>query len=329
MALKVLATDYSWPIVDRQREILADAGIEFVTASGTGEDALVEQVVDADGLINGLAQITDRILHAAEKCKIVSRCGVGVDNIAIKSANELGIAVTYIPDYCVEEVADHVTAVMLALNRRLIQFDRSVKETGWHSRDTSVPISRLRDMTLGIVGLGRIGRAVSLRARSFGLNVLAADPIVSAEDAAEAGARLADLPDLLRESDFVTVHAPLTPETQNMIGEAELATMEPTAFLINASRGPLIDESALYQALTDGGIAGAGLDVLVDESAADDSPLLGLDNVLITPHVAFLSREALIELEERSAQAVVDVLQGRTPRNLANFEILGRSRAGI
>ena len=329
MTFKVLATDYSWKGVRRIEAMMAGAGIELVMAEGASEDALAEQATDADGIITGLAQITGRALRAAGRCKVVSRGGVGVDNIDVATATELGIAVAYVPDYCVGEVADHVMAMLLALNRGVAQFDRAVRETGWRSRDAEWRIARLSGTTLGIVGLGRIGRAVALRAAPFGMRVLASDPVVPAGEALGAGAVLVELPELLERSDFVTLHAPLTDATRNMIGERELAAMKPTAFLINASRGPLVDEAALYAALASGGIAGAGLDVLADEGDADANPLPRLPNVVVTPHVAYLSQEALTELEERVAQAVVDVLSGRAPRNLANPGVLGRSRAGF
>ncbi len=329
MSLKVLGTDYSWNVGGRQEGILSDAGISLVTAEGSSEDALVEQVTDVDGLIIGLAQITDRVLRAAPNCKVVSRGGVGVDNIDVATATDLGIAIAYVPDYCVGEVADHVMAMLLAWNRRLVQYDRSVRDEGWAFRRSDLGITRLSGMTLGIIGLGRIGRAVACRAAPFGMEVLATDPVVSAEQASSLGATLVDLSDLLERSDYVTVHAPLNRQTRNMIGAPELASMKPTAFLINAARGPLVDETALYEALTSETIAGAGLDVLTDEPSADSNPLLRLPNVFITPHVAYLSLEARTELEVRGAQAVVDVLQGRPPRNLANPEVLGRSRAGF
>ena len=210
MTLKVLGTDYSWNVVQRQENILADAGISLVTAEDSSEDALIEQVSDADGLITGLAQITDRVLRAATKCKVVSRGGVGVDNIDIATATELGIAVAYVPDYCVGEVADHVMAMLLGWNRRLVQFDRSVRDVGWEVRDSEFSIARLSGMTLGIIGLGRIGRAVALRAAPFGMEVLASDPVVTAGQASSLGATLVDTHSLLLRSDYVTVHAPLT-----------------------------------------------------------------------------------------------------------------------
>ena len=249
-----------------------------------------------------------------------------MDNIEVATATDLGIAVAYVPDYCVGEVADHVMAMLLAWNRRLVQFDRSVRDVGWAFRNRDLGITRLSGMTLGIVGLGRIGRAVAFRAAPFGMEVLASDPVVSREQASSLGATLVDLPDLLQRSDYVSVHAPLTFRTRNMIGAPELASMKPTAFLINASRGPLIDESALYEALASGSIAAR---CARRRPSADSNPLLRLPNVFVTPHVGYLSQEAQTELEIRVAKAVVDVLQGRPPRNLANPEVVGRSRAGF
>ncbi|CAI8046988.1 Glyoxylate reductase [Geodia barretti] len=181
---------------------------------------------------------------------------------------------------------------------------------------------RLRGKTLGIVGFGRIGQAVAKKANAFGLRVLAADPVVSSATVESLGATSVDLATLLRESDFVSLHAPLTQETRNLIGLNEMSLMKPEAFLINAARGPLIDENALYKALTDGTIAGAGLDVMVDNVPAQDHPLLSLDNVIITPHVAFFSQESTLELEQRAAAEVVSVMHGRMPDNLVNAAVL-------
>jgi D-3-phosphoglycerate dehydrogenase len=260
---------------------------------------------------------------------VVSRYGVGVDNIAVDTATELGIVVTYVPDYCVEEVADHVMGLLLAWNRRIVLFDRATKTKGWGSEGLGMRIMRLRGKKLGVVGFGRIGRSVCAKALAFGLEVLASDPYLSADALAKDGARMVDLPDLLKESDFVTLHSPLTPDTTNLIGRAELEQMKPEAFLINAARGPLIDESALYDALTSGSIAGAGLDVLVDLAPPLDHRLAQLENVIVTPHTAFFSQEAVLELEERAAGEVVRVFQGRMPDNLVNPAVLPQARMKV
>ena len=322
MTYKVLVTDYVWPSVEPEQAVLAQIGAELVVAPNGGEDTLADLAKDVDGILTCFAQVTDTVLRAAEKCVVVGRYGVGVDNIAVNTATELGMAVTYVPDYCVEEVSDHVMGLLLAWNRRVAYFDRLVKTAGWGSLSLTMPILRLRGKKLGIVGFGRIGQAVCRKALAFGLEVLTSDPFVPAEVATQLGGKMVDMPTLLKESDFVTLHSPLIPETRNMIGAAELALMKPTAFLINCARGPLIDEDALYDALANNRIGGAGLDVLVDAHPAPDHPLLRLENAIITPHVAFFSEEAVLELEERAAGEVAAVLQGRMPENLVNRDVL-------
>jgi D-3-phosphoglycerate dehydrogenase len=322
MALKVLITDYVWPSVEPERAVLAKAGAEIEVAPDTSEETLASMAEDADAIMTCFAQVTDKVLRAAGKCVVVGRFGVGVDNIAVATATELGMAVTYVPDYCVDEVSDHVMALLLAWNRRIVLLDRSVKTTGWGSVPLTMRIMRLKGKKLGIVGFGRIGRSVCAKALAFGFDVLTADPFLTPATASQSGATLVDMPTLLRESDFVTLHSPLTPETTNLISAAELDMMKPDSFLINAARGPLIDESALYDALTTGQIAGAGVDVMVEAEPPRDTPLFKLDNFVVTPHVAFFSQEATLELEERAAGEVVNVLQGRMPDNLVNPDVL-------
>ena len=319
---KVLQTDYVWPSTEPERLVLEAGGAELVTAPNGEEQTLIGLARDADAIMTCFAQVTENVVRAAEKCQVIGRFGVGVDNIAVSTASELGIAVTYVPDYCVDEVSDHVMALLHTWNRKIALFDRSVKEHGWGSLPLTMRMMRLRGKTIGIVGFGRIGQAVAFKARAFGLNILAADPVVEAETVAAAHGRLVDLTTLLNESDFVTLHAPLTPDTRHLIGDTELAAMKNEAFLINAARGPLVDETALYDALASGKIAGAGLDVMEDNVPPRDHPLLGLDNVIITPHVAFFSQESTLELEQRAAAEVVSVLQGRMPDNLVNPQVL-------
>ena len=322
MSFKVLVTDYVWPSIEPEKAVLAEIGAELVVAPDGSEDTLADLARDVDGILTCFAQVTDKVLRSAAKCIVVGRYGVGVDNIAVDAATELGMAVTYVPDYCVEEVSDHVMGLLLTWNRRVAHFDRLVKTTGWGSLSLTMPILRLRGKKLGIVGFGRIGQVVCRKALAFGLEVLTCDPFVPAETATQLGASMVNMQELLRESDFVTLHSPLIPETRNMIGAAELDLMKPTAFLINCARGPLIDEQALYEALKNNHIGGAGLDVLVEAHPAPDHPLLGLENAIITPHVAFFSEEAVLELEERAAGEVAAVLQGRMPENLVNRDVL-------
>ena len=322
MTWKVLITDHVWPSTDPERAVLEAGGAQVVVAPDGEEATLVEMARDADAIMTCFAQVTENVVRAAEQCVVIGRFGVGVDNIAVTTATELGIAVTYVPDYCVDEVSDHVMALLHAWNRKITLFDRSVKEHGWGSQPLTMRMMRLRGKTIGIVGFGRIGQAVATKARAFGMNILATDPWVPSETVASAGGELADLATLLQKSDFVTLHAPLTENTHNLIGRAELEKMKPEAFLINAARGPLIDEIALYNALENRAIAGAGLDVMVDSVPPHDHPLLSLDNIIITPHVAFFSQESTLELEQRAAAEVVSVIHGRMPDNLVNHAVL-------
>ena len=322
MAWKVLITDHVWPSTDPERAVLEAGGASVLVAPDGEEATLVELARDADAIMTCFAQVTENVVRAAERCIVIGRFGVGVDNIAVSTATELGIAVTYVPDYCVDEVSDHVMALLHAWNRKIALFDRSVKERGWGSQPLTMRMMRLRGKAMGIVGFGRIGQAVAVKARAFGLDILATDPVVPAEAVEALGGRMVDLPTLLAESDFVSLHTPLVDATRNLIGRKELSMMKQDAFLINAARGPLIDEAALYDALKTGTIAGAGLDVMVDNSPPHDHPLLSLDNIIITPHVAFFSQESTLELEQRAAAEVVSVMQGRMPDNLVNPAVL-------
>ena len=329
MTKKVLVTDFVWPSVEPERAVLAAANAELVVAPDGSEETLAELARDVDGILTCFAKVTDKVVRTADKCVIIGRYGVGVDNIAVDLATELGIVVTYVPDYCVDEVSDHVMALLLAWNRRIVFFDNATKAHGWGAEGLGMRIMRLRGKKLGVVGFGRIGRSVCSKALAFGFEVLAYDPIISADAVADHGAKMVDLPMLLRESDFVTLHSPLIPETKNMIGKSELEHMKSDAFLINAARGGLVDEDALYDAVTAGQIAGAGLDVVKDVAPPLDHRLLQHKNVLVTPHTAFFSQEAVLELEERAAGEVARVFQGQMPDNVINPAVLDHSRARL
>jgi D-3-phosphoglycerate dehydrogenase len=325
---KVLITDYTWPNIDAETAILMAAGIEPVVAPDSSVETLTRLAADVDAIMFCFAQVPASVLQNAPNCEVASRYGIGVDNLDIAACTELGIVVTNIPDYCIDEVADHVMAMALAFNRKIVKHSSMVKSSGWGSVSLTDTMHRLRDSTMGIAGMGRIGRAVADRARVFGMTVLAHDPFVEQSDAPE-GVQMTSLESMLKDSDFVTLHAPLIPETTGMIGAAELRMMKNDAFLINAARGPLIDESALVDALGRDEIGGAGLDVLEDTAPADDHPLYAFDNVIITPHTAFFSQASTIELEERTAREVVRVLNGKMPEVVINPEVLGKTRAGI
>ncbi|HJN87437.1 MAG: C-terminal binding protein [Dehalococcoidia bacterium] len=326
---RVLVTDYVWPSTGPEREVLASIGAEIIEAPDPSAATLASLAADVDAIMVCFAQVTDEVVRAARKCVVISRYGVGVDNIAVDTATQEGIAVTYIPDYCVDEVSDHVMALLLTWNRQVGFYDRVAKEGRWKGVTSPVPLIRLRGSTLGVIGLGRIGRAVAEKAGAFGMEILVHDPYLPPAAPMPAGVKRVDLPGLLAQSDYITVHTPLNDETRGLVGAPELAQMKPSAFIINCARGPILDEAALYAALRDRKIAGAGLDVMEQAAPPAGHPLFQLDNVLVTPHVAFLSRQSVFELEVRTAQSTADVLQGKMPEFLVNPAVLPQARIQI
>ena len=328
MKRKVLITDYVWPSLDPERRVLEEAGFELVVAPDGKEDTLAELATDVDAIMFCFAQVTEKVLRAAPKCLISARYGIGVDNVDISVCTELGIVVTNVPDYCIDEVTEHTIGMVIALNRRLVPHDRAVKAGGWSSVALDQPMKRMNGATFGVIGYGRIGRSVGAKAHSLGMKVLAYDPMLKpGEDAGVAQSVAFD--ELLAESDFMSIHVPLTDETRGIVGKTELAAMKKGAIVVNPARGGLIDESALADALASGHIAGAGLDVMEPAPPTEDHPLLQQENVIITPHTAFFSQASTLELETRTAEEVIRVVNGREPENLINPEVRGKSRVGL
>ncbi len=324
MTFKVLITDYAWPSLDIERRLLGAAGAELVVAETGTEAELVRLAPPVDAILTNWKQVTPAVLEAAPKCRIVSRYGVGVDNIAVARATELGIPVTNVPDYCFEEVSDHAMALLLACARRIVLFATATRQGQWDVK-SGRPIQRVRGQTLGLIGFGRNGRALAGKALGFGLKMLICDPFVSAEAVAPFGTLTGDLDALLRDSDYVSIHVPLTADTRNMMNARTLRLMKPGAYLINTSRGPIIDEAALVQALSEKWIAGAGLDVLAQEPGDPANPLFGLDNTIITPHASFYSEAAIEELEQKACERVMAALRGETPPSVVNPAVLQRA----
>ncbi len=314
---KVVVTDSVFPHLETERRLLAEVGAELVALQAHREEELLEAVADADALLVCFAPVTGRVVQAARRCKVIARYGIGVDNVDVRTATARGIVVTNVPDYCVEEVGDHALALLLACARRVVWLDRTVRAGRWDARD-AVPVRRLSGQTLGLVGFGKIPRLVARKAQAFGLRVLAFDPYVDPSAMRELGVDPTGLRPLLERSDYVSLHAPLTPQTEGLVDEAALRWMKPTAFLINTARGRIVDEAALVRALEHGWIAGAALDVLPSEPPPQDHPLRRLPNVILTPHVAFYSEESLQELQRKAAEEVVRVLTGQPPRYPVN-----------
>ena len=296
--------------------------IELVRSNSRSPEELLPHITDADGLLVGFATINRHVIERLTRCRVISRYGIGVDMIDIEAATEHGIMVANVPDYCIEEVSNHTLSFLLALNRRLIIQNQHVHAGGWGYPAQKLP-TRMSEQILGLVGFGNIGRAVAARAQAFGLRVLAHDPFVRDDDAAQHGVELVTLEELLRTADYVSLHCPLTDGTRHLISTRELALMKPTAFLINMSRGPVVDQPALYQALISQTIAGAALDVYDQEPPPPDEPILQLDNVILTAHTASVSEEATDQLRRETARNVIVALQGAVPRSVVNAKGLG------
>jgi D-3-phosphoglycerate dehydrogenase len=328
---KVVITDFGDPDHSIEAGVLASSGLEIdlVRLQASKPEELIPHVADADALIVQWASITREVMQVMTRCKVISRYGVGVDMVDLQAATDFGIPVANVPDFCVEEVSDSAIGFILDINRRTFQLERHVRSGLWGSplSDPHWPPTRLRGQTLGIVGLGNIGRHVARKAGCLGLNLLAYDPFVPSEVADDLGVDLVELNDLLSRSDYVTLHCPLIEETRGLVGAAQFALMKPTAFFINMSRGPVVVQSALYEALVNHTIAGAALDVLEKEPPDKDEPLLRLDNVIVTPHASSGSHQALAQLRHDTAQNVVDMLEGRLPRSIVNRKGLGLAQS--
>ena len=318
MAHKILVTDYQWPDLEIEKEVLRAVDAELVVAPDGEETTLVELAQGCSGIMTCWAQTTRKVIEAAlPDLKVIARYGIGLDNIDLSYATEMSIPVGYVPTYCVDEVAEHTLAYILALARKTSLYNRRTLEGVWNLSE-GMPIHRVKGKRLGLIGFGNIGREVALRARAFGMEICVSDPILNAEKAREADVQLLTMEELLETSDYVCLHVPLIPQTDGLIGTAELKRMKPTAFLINTARGGLIDEEALYQALVQGEIAGAGLDVRRQEPPESGDRLLQLEQALHSPHAAFYSTESLEELQRQTAWEVRHVLEGNDPANLVN-----------
>jgi D-3-phosphoglycerate dehydrogenase / 2-oxoglutarate reductase len=324
-AFKVVITDFGDPDYQLEADTLAASGldIELVRLNTRQPEELRPHVADAHGLIVQWANIDRGLMQAMRNCKVISRYGIGVDMVDLDAATEHGILVCNVPDYCIDEVSNHTLAFLLALNRHLLVQHAHVAAGHWGGPPGGAP-ARLTGQTLGLIGLGNIGRVVAAKAAALGLKVIAFDPYLSPERAASLGVSLRALDTLLSEADYVSVHCPLTAETRHLIGAAQLARMKPGAYLINMARGPIVDQAALVQALRAGQIAGAALDVQELEPPAAGEPLLQLPNVLFTPHTASWSAEAVLQLRRETAQNVVRALAGQPPRSVVNPKVLAK-----
>jgi len=321
----VVITDCDHGSIEEEKEEFGQVGAKLVLAQAQEENHLIQACREADGLLNQYALLTRRVLENLPKCKVISRYGVGVDSVDLKAATDLGIIVANVPDYCIDEVADQTVSMILALIRKMAFFDQKVKSGQWDFR-LGIPINRTRGKTLGLIGCGKIGMEVAKRISSFGIKVIAFDPYIGKTPEV---IELKDIDSVLKESDIISIHCPLNDSTRHIIGEPEFEKMERKPLLINTSRGAIVDEKALINALKQGHISGAGLDVLEKEPPDSQNPLLKMENVVLSPHLGFYSEESISELKQRTAKNVSEVLMGRWPSSVVNREVMGKTRASI
>ena len=308
----IAVTDSPFPSLDPAKAALKRVDPELRMAKSPSADDILAVARDADAVLVTYAKLPGELLRELKRCKVIGRFGLGVDNIDIPAAGALGITVTYVPDYCMQEVSDHAMALLLSLVRKVPLSNTLVQSGRWEVPPV-VPIHRLSGRVFGLVGFGNIPRTLAPKAKAFGLRVVTHDPYVPADVLGKAGVESVGFDELLAMSDFVSIHAPLLPATRGLFNAEVFRKMKKGALLINTARGPLVDETALIAALDSGYLGGAALDVVTTEPLAQDSKLLGRDNVILTPHTAFYSVEALDELQTKCATDVARVLSGEQP----------------
>jgi D-3-phosphoglycerate dehydrogenase len=317
--MRIVITDHRFPDVVIEQRAVESAGGTLVVGQVTDEASLIELCRHADGAMAARAQITRRVIEAMTCCKIIVRYGIGVDTIDIDAASSRGIAVANVPDYCVDEVSDHALALLLALSRHIRRGVALAQKDRWSTSEMP-PLRRLRGQTLSLFGAGKIGLLLASKVKALGMRVLACDPFLSEAVACNAGIERIAFDEMLATSDFISLHAPLTPKTASIFSTRSFQLMKTSAFIINTARGGLIDEVALLAALDRGEICGAALDVLESETAVTPvrAAIVNHPRIIVTPHIAWLSEEARYMLQEKAVAQVLDCLQGKQPYGMIN-----------
>ncbi len=328
MSFKVVSTcNIPFVVKGLGERLTALAGVEFVDKPAHSEEEIVSAASNADAVVVGAEPYTRRVIANLKACRLISTAKMGYDNIDVAAATEAGICASCVAGISSEEVSDHAMALLLACARKMVRLDKAVKAGVWHifhgpeMEDMWRGIVPMRGQTLGLIGFGQIARAVVPKAKGFGLRILACDPYVSAKVMNKMGVKAVELDRLLQASDFVSLHTALTAENRHMLGVEQFKLMKPTAYLINTARGALVDEKALYAALTSGGIAGAGLDVSEVEPINMDNPLLDLDTVVLTGHSSHYSDVAIANIRQRPAEDVSRIMSGEWPRGWINPQV--------
>ncbi|MFF4693809.1 C-terminal binding protein [Streptomyces sp. NPDC001307] len=315
----ILIADFDFGDVDIEREIVEGAGLQLIAAQCKNEDEVIDKGREAGGVLTQYARVGSRAIHAVTRCRVIARYGTGVDTVDVDAATRHGIQVTNAPnDWCAEEVADHAVALWLAAARKICAYDGATRQGEWHWK-TGQPIWKLRGRVLGLLSFGSIARLIAERATAFGVEVWAHDPFLDEPEIRSRQVRPVSFDDLVAGADYLVIQSPLTPQTHHTFDRATLRRMKPTAILINTARGPIVEDAAIYQALTEGWIAGAALDDLEEEPAKQrdwrpSNPLLKLPNVIVTPHAAYYSEEAIRTVRSIAANEAVRVLTGQPAR---------------
>jgi D-3-phosphoglycerate dehydrogenase len=315
---KIVITDSTFPNIDPERAILEPAGCEVVLGQRGPENALIELTRDADGIITQFAPLTANVIVHMKKAKVIVRNGIGYDNIDFESAKSHRIPVCNIPDYCIDEVADQTLAFMLALTRQVLPNDKLIRDGGWGMAVAESQMRTLKETTVGVVGFGRIGRAVVKRLLAFGGRVIVYDPLVASDVIEAVGAEPVALEQLLATADLITLHCLMNAQTRHILNSQSLANMKRGTLVINVGRGGLMDTEALIAALRNGQVAAAGLDVFETEPLPVYSPLRNMSNVVVASHLASVSARAMRVVRETSAQMVLKALRGERLENIVN-----------
>jgi D-3-phosphoglycerate dehydrogenase len=321
----VAVTDSVFPNLNAATAIVSTIGAELKLAKSSSLEDILAVARDADAVLTTYAKITGDMIPQMTRCRIIARFGIGVDNVDIPVATSQGIVVTRVPDYCLDEVSDHAMALLLALIRKIPSSNARTQAGEW-KMPAVVPIHRLRGTVLGLVAFGQIPQLVAPKAKAFGMRVVTYDPYIPDEVLKRAGVDRVEFDELVRISDYISIHTPLMPATHHLFNADVFSRMKPGAYIVNTARGPIIDEAALAQALDQKKIAGAALDVMEKEPPGS-SPLFGRDNIIVTPHTSFYSEESLVDLQTKAAEEVVRVLTGQAPKNPVNPEALQSKQA--
>ena len=320
---RVVITDYDYESLEEIKKALDTVDAELIPAQCKSENEVIELAREADAVINEYySPLSRKVIEHLKRCKVIVRTGIGVDTIDVQAATDHNICVVNVPAYCLDEVAEHALGLLFALARKLFVLTNSVKKGQWNWNIIK-PIFKIKGQTLGIVGLGKIGRSLAKKAKGLEMSLICYDPYIDPQMAEKQGVKPTSFESLLKKSDFISIHVPLNEETRGMFGEKEFKMMKKKACIINTSRGPVIENEALYKALNQRWIAGAGLDVMEKEPPCNEDPLLSnLENVILTPHCAWYSQDSVVKLKTIVGEETARVLSGKRPISLVNPEVL-------